>query len=126
MKLEAQKAGCFATELKNNNCKLMKWLIQAHLANVSNIKIGFLSRTNVKDPYVHAVLAVTDHPTAELASELGVDMYQVWAATKYLIQIFQKLSEGSYIIMRDPNRKNMHLYKTSIDEFKIEQKKTTK
>jgi hypothetical protein len=38
------QAGCFATELKSNNCKLTKWLMQAHLAGVPNLKIGWVSR----------------------------------------------------------------------------------
>jgi len=119
VKLETQKAGCFATELKSNNCKLTKWLLQAHLAGVPHLKIGWVSRTKgLKDPYVHSVLAVTNHPVNELTSELGLDFTQVWGALKYIIMTLQKYSEGSYIILRDPTKKTVYIYKTLDDEFK--------
>lgn len=70
--------------------------------------LGFLvliSRTHGhKDPYAHSVLAVTDHPVAELTSELGVDLQQVWGGLKYILNILQKYNEGSYIILRDPTK----------------------
>jgi translation initiation factor 3 subunit D len=118
MKLENQKAGCFATELKTNNCKLTKWMLQAHLANVPHIKLGWISRTNPKDPFVHSILGITDHPVKEIASELGVDMHQVWGGLKYILTVLRKLSEGSYILLRDPQRKNIYIYRTQPNEFK--------
>jgi translation initiation factor 3 subunit D len=121
MKLETQKAGCFATELKANNCKLTKWLLQAHLANVSHIKLGWISRTNgIKDPNVHSVLGVTTHPVRELTSELGVDLGNFWGATKHILNILmsEKFVEGSYILLRDPNRKSVYIYKTTPNEFR--------
>lgn len=118
MKLENQKAGCFATELKSNNCKLSRWVFQAHLSNVTNIKLGWISRTNPKDPYLHSILAVTDHPMKEIQSELGIDFYQVWGSLKYVLNVLQKHPEGSYILIRDPNRKNVYVYKTSPNEFR--------
>jgi len=121
MKLESQKAGCFATELKNNNYKLTKWMLQAHLAGASKIKLGWLSRVNVKDSHTHAILGVSDHSPQELAQELGLDLTQVWGALKHLIQIFQeKFEEGSYIILRDPSRKSIHIYAVPEDEFRRE------
>lgn len=42
--LETQKAGAFATELKNNSCKMTKWLAQAHLAGAKEIRLGWVSR----------------------------------------------------------------------------------
>lgn len=62
-------------------------------------------RTNgPKDPYVHSVLAVTDHPLRELQSELGIDFGQVWGGLKYILNVIQRYPEGSYILLRDPNR----------------------
>jgi len=123
MKLENQKAGCFATELKSNNCKLTKFLLQAHLAEAPHLKIGWVSRMHGhKDPHVHAILAVTDHPVSELTSELGVDFDQVWGGLKYIINVLQKYSEGSYILLRDPTKKTIYIYKTQPGEFRHSKK----
>jgi translation initiation factor 3 subunit D len=118
MKLENQKAGCFATELKNNNCKLTKWVLQAHMSGASNLKLGWISRINGNDPYVHSILGVTDHPMREITSELGIDMTQVWGGLKHIVSSLQKQPEGSYILVRDPTKKNIYIYKTSPGEFR--------
>merc|ERR1719277_2384162 len=42
-KLESQRGAVLATELKNNSNKLAKWTLQAMLAGVDLIKIGYVS-----------------------------------------------------------------------------------
>lgn len=66
--------------------------------------INFFNRTNPKSPEMHSILGITDHPVREIASELGVDLNQVWGGLKYILIVLRKLSEGSYILLRDPQR----------------------
>jgi len=118
-KLESQKAGCFATELKNNNCKLTKWMIQAHLAGVSLLKIGYVSRSSPKDPFSHVILSITEHVPNEFVHEIGADYAQLWGSLKHIIDQLRKLKEeGTYIILRDPNKKQLQIYKVPAEEFK--------
>jgi translation initiation factor 3 subunit D len=118
-KLESQKAGCFATELKNNNCKLTKWMIQAHLAGASSLRIGYVSRLNPKDPFSHVILTITEHAPAEFVHEIGSEYAQLWGSLKHIIEQLKKLKdEGTYIILRDPNKKQLQVYKVPTEEFK--------
>ncbi len=41
-KLDVQRGGVLATELRNNACKLAKWTVQALLAGSDQIKFGFV------------------------------------------------------------------------------------
>ena len=40
--LDRQRGAVFATELKNNSCKIAKWAVSAALAGSSYIKFGYV------------------------------------------------------------------------------------
>jgi len=116
-KLESQKAGVFATEVKNNNCKLAKWAVQAHLANADGLKLGWVSRTLARDQNSNSIVAVTKHTTSDFAHEVGVDFQKMWGSLKYILDIARKFDNGKYILLRDPNKKQLVFYKIAMDEF---------
>jgi len=116
-KLESQKAGVFATEVKNNNCKLAKWAVQAHLANADGLKLGWVSRVLARDLNSNSIVAVTKHTTSDFAHEVGVDFQKMWGSLKYILDIARKFDNGKYILLRDPNKKHLVFYKIAMDEF---------
>jgi len=109
--LEHQKGSAFATELKNNNCKITKWLAQAHLAGASNIKLGYVARVNPRDNYSHTILDVTDFTVDELAQELNTNYEKLWGALKHIIDSLRLLDAGEYCLLRDPTKKSLVVYK---------------
>jgi translation initiation factor 3 subunit D len=50
------KGSLISSEIKNQTCKISKWICQANLAGIDNIKLGYISRTNNKDK--HGILLV--------------------------------------------------------------------
>jgi len=116
-KLESQKAGVFATEVKNNNCKLAKWAVQSHLANADGLKLGWVSRVMARDPHSNSIVAVTKHTTPDFAHEVGVDFTKMWGSLKYILDVAKKFENGKYILLRDPNKKQLVFYKIAMDEF---------
>jgi len=111
--LETQKAGAFATELKNNNCKLNKWLAQAHLAGAHQIKLGWVSRSNPNDNVNHVILDQSDFSIDEFAAEIATSVDALWGT---LYNLLYRLSEptlvdGSYKLVRDPTKKCLSVYK---------------
>lgn len=48
-KLVTNKGALITSESKNNLSKICKWLCQAQLSDVEEIKLGFVSRTNQND-----------------------------------------------------------------------------
>jgi len=115
-KLESQKAGCFATEVKNNGNKLAKWAVQSILAGADELKLGYVSRVNPKEQYNHLILAITSHKPADFAKEIGVDIAKLWAGLKYIITELKKLEDGKYIILREGNKKQLLIYMTDKEE----------
>ena len=78
--------------------------MQAHLANADEIKLGWVSRVSPRDPNTNSIIAITKHPSAEFAHEVGIDVAKAWGTLKYLFDIFRKLDDGKFVILRDPNR----------------------
>jgi len=115
-KLETQKAGCFATEVKNNGNKLAKWAVQSHLAGADEIKLGYVTRVNPRDSYTHAILAVTTHTPQEFVSQIGTDFGKLWSVLKFLLGEFSKLEDGSYFIMREGSKKQLVIFNTDKEE----------
>ena len=48
-KLESQPGAVLATEMKNNNCKLAKWTVQAVMAGAKLMKIAYVARNNQRN-----------------------------------------------------------------------------
>ena len=53
-KLESQPGAVLATEMKNNNCKLAKWTVQAVMAGAKLMKIAYVARNNQRNNRVRA------------------------------------------------------------------------
>jgi len=115
-KLESQKSGCFATEVKNNGNKLAKWAVQCSLAGADELKLGYVSRVNPRDTYNHVILAITTHKPADFAKEIGIDVGRLWGGLKYIISELYKLPDGKYIILREGNKKQLVIYRTDLEQ----------
>jgi len=115
-KLETQKAGCFATEVKNNGNKLTKWAVQAHLAAADEIKLGYVSRIHPRDPYNHVILSVNTHTVQDFIREIGTHFGKLWTVLKFLLGEFAKLKDGSYFIMREGSKKQLLIYNIDKEE----------
>jgi len=112
-KLESQRAGCFATEAKNNNNKLSKWAVLASLSSAEELKLGYVSRSNPRDQFNHVILNVSTQTPNDFAREIGVDLGKMWANFKLLVTELRKLDDGEYFILREGNKKHLIVhYKT--------------
>jgi len=108
--IDAQKGSILATELKNNSYKLAQWTIQALLAGTDNIKLGYVSRANPRDPTNHIILGTQDYKPKEFAQQISLNMKNAWAVLKYLIDKCMAQPPGEYILMRDPERGVLKLF----------------
>mmetsp|Transcript_25657 Transcript_25657/g.37772 ORF Transcript_25657/g.37772 Transcript_25657/m.37772 type:complete len:569 (+) Transcript_25657:66-1772(+) len=109
-KIDTQRGAVLATELKNNSCKLAKWTAQSILAGADQMKIGFVSRVSTKNNYEHAILATQFYRPKEFASQITLNVSNMWGIVKMLVDLFAKMPEGKYVLMRDPNKPIVRLY----------------
>jgi len=116
-KLESQRAGTFATEVRNNSCKLARWALQAHLAGAEAIKLGWVSRATMRDPYSHVILGMEEHSVADFMREISLDLGQMWGIAKALLSQLHALEDGTYLLLRDPAKRQLVIYKVADGEF---------
>ncbi|XP_065899639.1 eukaryotic translation initiation factor 3 subunit D-like [Dysidea avara] len=116
-KLDSQKGAVLATEIKNNGFKVAKWTISAILAGSAFIKFGYVSRERPNDSSSHEVLGVQQFKPRELAEQINLNMSNAWGILMTLIDIFLKKEQGKYLILKDPNKPIMRIYKVPKDAF---------
>lgn len=109
--IDAQGGAVLAAELKSNTNKLAQWTVRAVLAGAEKMVLGFVSRTRPKDSNVHSILAVQSYKTTEFAKQTGVLRSNMWGIMKELAERFFALSDGTYVLMRDPNKASVRVFK---------------
>lgn len=116
-KLDSQRGAVLATELKNNSCKLARWTAQSLLAGAHQMKIGFVSRQSAKNNYDHVILATQFYRPKDFATQITLNVTNMWGIVKMLIDIMKRMDQGKYVFMREPNRPVVKLYKVPINTF---------
>jgi len=119
-KLEAQRAGTFATEVRNNQCKLLKWAMQAHLAEADALELAYISRTSMRDPYAHVILGVEERPRTDFLRDMSADVQQLWGVLRSVLDPLRALDDGTYLLVRDPNKKQLSVYKVPAADFDVD------
>lgn len=109
-KIDSQRGAVLATEIKNNSCKLAKWTAQSMLAGADQMKIGFVSRVTKNNAYEHAIIATQFSRPKDFATQITLNVGNMWGIIKMLIDLFQKQPEGKYVLMREPNKAVVKLY----------------
>ncbi|KAF9390130.1 hypothetical protein CPB97_009836 [Podila verticillata] len=122
-KLDSQRGAVVATEMKNNSCKLARWVVQSMLAGADHLKLGFVSRTNPKDAARHAILGTQICRPKEFASQMNLQVTNGWGIVKTVVDLALKLPEGKYVLVKDPNKPVIRLYSVPKDTFE-EQEET--
>jgi translation initiation factor 3 subunit D len=120
-KIDSQRGAVLATELKNNSFKLAKWTAQSLLAGAEQMKIGFVSRTAPKNAYEHVILATQFYRPKDFATQITLSEGQMWALIRMFIGLIQKQADGKYVLMRNPNKAVLTLYKVPPDTFEDEE-----
>ena len=120
-KIDSQRGAVLANELKSNSFKIAKWTAQSILAGADQMKIGFVSRTNPKNQYDHAILGTQFYRPMDFAQQITLQEGQMWCMFRTFVNLLQKQDTGKYVIMRDPNKAVIHLYKVPPETFEEEE-----
>jgi translation initiation factor 3 subunit D len=116
-KIDQQRGAVLATELKNNSFKLAKWTAQSLLADVEQMKIGFVSRAHPKNNYEHVVLATQFYRPKDFATQITLNEGSMWAMVRMFVSLFQKQEPGKYLLLREPNKAVLQIYAVPADTF---------
>lgn len=110
-KLETHRGALVTTEIRNNSCKVNKWVCQAYLAEAETIKLGYVSRINSKESGKHAILGVDSYTVKDLSQIISFKMKECWYIVKYLMDYFSKQNNGKYAIVKIPFKQQMRIFR---------------
>jgi len=108
--LSSQSGKIIGNEVHNNGCKLSKWTIQAHLAGVESMRVGFFVRNTVTKTDKHLLVGVNKFYVSQLASNLNLAISNCWGVFAGLVELLRTQADGKYILIKDPNRLILRLY----------------
>lgn len=122
-KLDTQRGAVLATEVKNNASKLARWTAEALLADVAQIKFGFVSRVKAEESSPHVVLGTQMYRPKEFASQINLNQKNMWGILKHIIDLCYKYVEdgGKAVVMKDPNKPVLRLYSVPAGAFEDEE-----
>jgi translation initiation factor 3 subunit D len=116
-KIDIQRGAVLATELKNNSCRLARWTAQALLAGADQMKLGYVSRVSPTNPNDHVILATQFFKPKDFAQQINLSLTNIWGIVKMICELLLGKADGKYVLMKDPNKGIIRLYRTPIDTF---------
>ncbi|KAI7873112.1 eukaryotic translation initiation factor 3 subunit D [Mucor mucedo] len=114
--LDSQRGAVVATEMRNNAAKLARWAVQALLADAEQLKLGYVARYNPKDNSRHVILGTQAYKPRDFASQMNLSLTNGWGIVKAVVDMCLQLPEGTYIMMKDPNRPILRVYAVPSEE----------
>ncbi|CAO3665226.1 unnamed protein product [Umbelopsis ramanniana] len=115
--LDSQRGAVVATEMKNNSAKLARWAVQAMLAGAEQMKIGYVSRASPKDSSRHVVLGTQAYKPRDFMAQMNLSIANGWGIIKAVVDMCMLLSEGKYVLVKDPNKAILRVYSVPDDAF---------
>jgi translation initiation factor 3 subunit D len=108
--LSSQSGKVIGNEVHNNGCKLSKWTLQAHLAGVESMRLGFFVRSLITKADKHLLVGVNKFHVSQLATNLNLSIPNCWGMFVGLVELLRMNPDGKYILIKDPNRLILRLY----------------
>lgn len=122
---KSRDAAVFATEMKNNACKINKWLASAIVSGCDTMKIGFVARKTDDDPWNHSIVQVQTHKVKDLLQQMSISQQTMWSGVCSIVDQIVSLpdepSVGRYLVVKDPSKAAIGIYSIPWDEFEEEE-----
>lgn len=118
--LETQKGALLATEVRNNACKLRKFVTSAMIAGCDELRLGFVARKNPNDNEQHVILTVHNYQTRDLGRQIGLRPENAWGIVRSLVDLLDDKPDGRYVLLKDPTKPMLRLYSRPEDEVERE------
>jgi translation initiation factor 3 subunit D len=97
--------------MKNNACKLARWTVETLLAGSDYMRLGFVSRTSPKDRKRHQILGSSLVKPYDFCDQIAFNLGNGWGIVKAISDLCLKLDDGKYVILRDPSRQMLTIYR---------------
>eukprot|EP00920_Eleutheroschizon_duboscqi_P009156 GHVT01020955.1.p1 GENE.GHVT01020955.1~~GHVT01020955.1.p1 ORF type:complete len:574 (-),score=154.39 GHVT01020955.1:634-2355(-) len=109
-RIEGQKGALLAKEIRNNACKLKRFVATAMIAGCEDLRLGFVTRRNPTENTNHVILAVQPHKTADFAVQIGLKEENAWGVVRSIVDSVMNKPDGRYVLLKDPTQPILRLY----------------
>lgn len=86
--------------MQNNHLKITKWGVNSYLSGVDTIKIGFVTRKNIKINTNHLISGFYDVDTNDLLKVTNFNKQIGWGIVKQIIDLVRGQPDGTFILMK--------------------------
>jgi hypothetical protein len=86
-------------EYQSNSCSIQKWICEARLADVKEIKTGFIAFDNNKTP---TLLNVDQKSIESFEKTFSFKYESCWSTVKYFLNLLAGVEDGNYVLSKDP------------------------
>lgn len=114
-RIDTQRGLLLANQFNNNSFKVTRWLAEAWLAGVAEMRFGYVSRTLVHDNSSHEILGVQRYTPAQLGTHIKIRESMLWGALNNVISTLRELPDGDYIVYRAIEEPALQIYRTDIE-----------
>lgn len=77
----------------------------------------YVSRANPRDAQRHTILGTQWYKSRDFAAQMNVNLGNGWGVVRTIADIALKQPEGKYVLLKDPNKPVIRLYRVPSDAF---------
>eukprot|EP00921_Rhytidocystis_pertsovi_P024938 GHVQ01040156.1.p1 GENE.GHVQ01040156.1~~GHVQ01040156.1.p1 ORF type:complete len:629 (+),score=122.67 GHVQ01040156.1:72-1958(+) len=114
--IDTQKGALLATEIRNNSNKFQKWVASALVGGCDHLRLGYVTRKLPNSNDRHNLLCVQSHMTKEIGMQIGLKADNAWGIVRSMVDMFMDREDGRYVLLKDPMKPIMRLYKRPADD----------
>lgn len=97
---------------KNNICKYMQWLLVAYINDITNFKLGFVTRNNLKKDDEHRIIKVENVQVSDIMKFFMFNPQETFTALNLVMNHMKQVEEdGQYVINRAAFKNVLTIYK---------------
>lgn len=78
---------------------------------------SYVSRANPKDSSRHVVLGTQAYKPRDFMAQMNLSIANGWGIVKAVVDMCMLLSEGKYVLVKDPNKAILRVYSVPDDAF---------
>jgi translation initiation factor 3 subunit D len=113
--IDSDKTAILSQELTDNANRVSKWAFQSMLAGADNMKIVFVTRQKLMNNEKHQILGTSTISTQKFIDLISYKLDECWSNVKYVVDYFEKQEDGEYIIIRDPIKSSLKIYRKNYE-----------
>ena len=81
------------------------------------MKVAYVSRVHRRDNNAHVILATQGYKPRDLAAQINLSINNMWGVLKSIVDLMSRYEDGKYLLMRDPNKPQLLLYRVPAETF---------